>query len=401
LTIGKQQPTDGAIYTIGCVGQANHAFLSLKVDISNEDELLFLIDTGADISLLKGNKLIGTTEYDTEKGVKLKCVDGSPMENHGVLEAQIELHNSSVVHGIQLVNKQVDIPCDGILGRDFLQHAKAKVCYESQTVTLNGKEYKMVNETEKFGIRKHNKLKIGQIKLPPRTESIVRVPVKPESPLVGRTNRCEIQEGVIMAASLTKVMNGYAMTIILNTNDVEVNMQEPSVELDEIDPTWDRNCSTLFESQDRERKILTQLKLEHLNTEERKLLFQTCSAYQDIFYLPGDRLSSTDAAQHTITVETGTEPINTRPYRLPETQKVEVGKQVKKLLQEGTIEESSSPWNSPILVVPKRIDASGQQKFRLVVDYKGLNEKRWEIHIRYQTLQRFLSNWGKRNISPA
>jgi hypothetical protein len=39
----------------------------LKVDISSEDELLFLTDTGADISLLTGNKLIGTTEYDPEK----------------------------------------------------------------------------------------------------------------------------------------------------------------------------------------------------------------------------------------------------------------------------------------------------------------------------------------------
>jgi len=108
---------------------------------------------------------------------------------------------------------------------------------------------------------------------------------------------------------------------------------------------------------------------------ERKLLVQTCSDYQDIFYLPGDRLSSTDAARHTITVEPGTEPINSRPYRLPEAQKVEVGEQVKKLLLEGIIEESSSPWNSPILVVPKRIDASGQQMFRLVVDYRKLDKK--------------------------
>jgi hypothetical protein len=48
---------------------------------------------------------------------------------------------------------------------------------------------------------------------------------------------------------------------------------------------------------------------------------------------------------------------------------------VKKLLQEGIIEESISPWNSPILVVPKKIDASGEQKFRLVVDYSKLNKK--------------------------
>jgi len=109
--------------------------------------------------------------------------------------------------------------------------------------------------------------------------------------------------------------------------------------------------------------------LEHLNAEENKLLADTCLEYQDIFYLPGDRLSSTGAARHTVTVEPGTEPINTRPYRLPETQKVEVGEQVKKLLREGIIEKSNSPWSSPILLVPKKIDAGGQPKFRLVVDY--------------------------------
>ena len=51
-TIGKQQPTDDPVYSIGCIGRESHEFLRMKVDISNEDNLLFLIDTGADISLL-------------------------------------------------------------------------------------------------------------------------------------------------------------------------------------------------------------------------------------------------------------------------------------------------------------------------------------------------------------
>lgn len=126
-TIGKQQPTDGPVHSIGCIGETNLEFLRLKVYISKENYLLLLIDTGADINLLKGNKLIGTTEYDPEKKSKVKCVDGSPLETHGVVEANIELGNSSVRHEFQLVNKEVDIPCDGILGRDFLQRVKAKV----------------------------------------------------------------------------------------------------------------------------------------------------------------------------------------------------------------------------------------------------------------------------------
>jgi hypothetical protein len=70
----------------------------------------------------------------------------------------------------------------------------------------------------------------------------------------------------------------------------------------------------------------------------------------------------------------GTAPINTKPYRLPETQKAEIEKQVDKLLDEGIIQESNSPWNSPLLVVPKKTDASGEKKWRIVVDFRKFNE---------------------------
>jgi hypothetical protein len=170
-------------------------------------------------------------------------------------------------------------------------------------------------------------------------------------------------------------VDGYALTSVLNTNEVEMEVQEPVVELQEIEPLWERCCSAEFKSRDRERDILTQLRLDHLNAEEKKLLIGMCSDFSDIFYLPGDRLSSTEAVQHSINVVPGTAPINTRQYRLLEAQKVEVNKQVQKLLQEGIIEESNSPWNSPILIITKKPDASGQQKFRIVVDYRKLNEK--------------------------
>jgi hypothetical protein len=111
------------------------------------------------------------------------------------------------------------------------------------------------------------------------------------------------------------------MTSILNTNEVEMEVQEPVVELHEIEPEWKRCSSDEFKSQDRERDILTRLRLDHLNAEEKKLLIGACTDFFYIFYVPGDRLSSTGAAQHWINVEPWTEPINTRPYHLPEAQK--------------------------------------------------------------------------------
>jgi hypothetical protein len=44
-------------------------------------------------------------------------------------------------------------------------------------------------------------------------------------------------------------------------------------------------------------------------------------------------------------------------------------------LDVGNIVESNSTWNSPILVVLKRIGADGEQKWCPVVDFRSLNEK--------------------------
>lgn len=44
------------------------------------------------------------------------------------------------------------------------------------------------------------------------------------------------------------------------------------------------------------------------------------------------------------------------------------------MLTDGIIRPSISQWNAPLLIVPKKIDASGKQKLRIVIDFRKLND---------------------------
>jgi hypothetical protein len=50
---------------------------------------------------------------------------------------------------------------------------------------------------------------------------------------------------------------------------------------------------------------------------------------------------------------------------LPEAQQQEIKRQVTHILEDDVITPSSSGWNFPLLVVPKKLDASGKRRWRI------------------------------------
>lgn len=177
----------------------------------------------------------------------------------------------------------------------------------------------------------------------------------------GLIEKYEVSTGIV-TNSLTTVKNGYALTSSLNTNDHEVVIAEPRLKLARIGVTPQIKERVGKGRKNIRKAVLGKLRLEQLNSKEKEMLDNACLYYHDIFYLPKEKLSSTNAARYSMALVLETAPIHTRPYRLPEAQKAEIEREVEKLLDEGIIEESISPWNSPLLVVPKKTDASGEKK---------------------------------------
>lgn len=122
------------------------------------------------------------------------------------------------------------------------------------------------------------------------------------------------------------------------------------------------------------RDLFKQLRTDHLNNEEKTNLLKVIAEHQDVFFIEGENLTFTNAIKHKI-ITTDETPVHKKSYRYPFCHREEVQRQVLKMLEQGIIRHSSSPWTSPIWIVPKKADASGKKKWRLVVDYRKLNEK--------------------------
>ena len=106
----------------------------------------------------------------------------------------------------------------------------------------------------------------------------------------------------------------------------------------------------------------------HLETEEeRALLAQVLCENADVFSAPGRPLGRTDRVTHRI--DTGSSPPIRLPYRrLPLSKKQALEEEVDKMLEEGIITPSESPWASPVVMVTKK---DGTCCF--CIDYRRLN----------------------------
>ena len=97
-------------------------------------------------------------------------------------------------------------------------------------------------------------------------------------------------------------------------------------------------------------------------------LLEVLAKYRGAVALPGEPLGFSKVCEMKLELNPGTRPIALKPYRIPYSKEKILEAEISRLLAEGIIKPTVSPWSAPIVLV-KKSDGSS----RLCVDYRKLN----------------------------
>jgi hypothetical protein len=118
-----------------------------------------------------------------------------------------------------------------------------------------------------------------------------------------------------------------------------------------------------------EEEMKKNLKIGEVDDAQREEIDKLLQDYRSVLALSKTKLGKTSIVKHKI--DTGdTQPIAQKPYKVNEQNGKIIREEIEKMLKDGVIRESRSPWASPVVIVTKK---SGNPRF--CIDYRKINDK--------------------------
>lgn len=337
-------------------------------------QLTFLIDTGADISILKETKLYPETLYYTNTSVSISGVTSGSVDSIGKTDVNLFPNTiNQIAHDFHIVDESFPIPTDGILGIDFIRRFNCRLDFSKNELELNPSDFSFTiplldSGTEKFLIPARCEL-VRQLDIDINADSVIE--------------HKEIAPGVFIAGAIISKTSKFIRLLNTTSETIELDLKIDIKPLTDFiikkQPTTTiRKCATTASSNDDEAKRQENLRSrlnvpDHVSSNTRTKFFELCKKYADVFHLNDDKLSTNNFYEQRIN-PLGDEPVYVKNYRMPHASKAEILSQIQQMLENDIIEPSDSPYNSPILLVPKK-SPDGKKKWRLVVDFRQLNKK--------------------------
>lgn len=335
-----------------------------------ELNLKILIDTGSTRSFIKpdiANKYFNNSIR--KDPFKISTVHGTSIEKFSTLIPSSKIFKINQ-KPLKFYLFDFHNYFDCLLGIDNLTLLGANVNLNKNILSTPETEIKLLYHN----IMSHN---TNCIELQPRCEQVIKINIKNLKNGNGILPHMKFDSFEIPEC-LVKIENSQAICSIVNLSDSEksIDLSNPIEVVDfneyEVHQKNSQNFNNL--NFQKFKFDISKVRHEHLNSEERNAILGLLKEYSDIFHIEGNQLTFTSKIKHTINT-TDEIPVHTKSYRYPEIYRKEVQRQIHDMLDQKIIRPSFSPWSSPIWVVPKKADASGKKKFRIVCDFRKINLK--------------------------
>ena len=358
-------------------------------------KLYALVDSGADISLISReafDKIAAKNkfEFSTKNCVPLQTASGQRIKNFGTVVLEVKLAGFNKMYKFQIID---GLKNDVLLGNDFLSDFEVQLDFGQKTLNIEGNVIPL----------RPQRLTCESVSSLVRTTRQVTIPAQSYVEMSGQINRAQLidqecivqplsnapilgeEPGLCLVESVVKVGQNHSFpVVIVNTTGRDYTLPARSViGLAEVIKDPEACIATVEEFMESENaKSEGQLfanvsddvpetqkaDLSHVSEAQRQKITELLEKNADLFAKNDSELGRT----HLVTahIDTGDHPpIKQNPYRLPFLQRKLVEEHVDKMLKDGIIEPSQSPWASPIVIVDKK---DGTKRF--CVDYRALNK---------------------------
>lgn len=287
----------------------------------------------------------------------------------GSVKNSLFISNTEFFQTFHVVEDSFPIPCDGIVGLDFIKNNNCVLDYslnDPSWLVLRPNFTKKHCYTEIFDSPKPN-----AIILPARCEVARKINIKfNENEFFIPTQ--EIFTGVFVSNTITTKNNSIAK--FLNTTNENILLENYEIFAESLSEYDVLNIEPIKHTEERKEIVLDKLK-KNCPLQYQNSLIKLCSEYTDTFALSTDKVSCNNFYKQKLRLKDPT-PVYIKNYRVPHAHKPEIESQIQKLIDDDIVEPSVSEYNSPILLVPKKsLPGSKEKKWRLVIDYRQVNKR--------------------------
>ena len=292
---------------------------------------------------------------------------GKTMNISGSIDLKLSIQGSNMKQNFKVLNSKSYN--NVILGRDFMsKFPSVEFDFANGKVKLGTVWHQCVNVQREEITRVKDKVTIAS-----RSESVVNVKCNQSVALLTMdfeptqifgmpgvyATRCRVIPNLQGVFQIT-MLNTTANPIVINNRKC-IGKLHPVRETRQHQQTvLENELSSLFA---KDLCLGTDL-----SPEQRQQLVSLITKYEGIFASNPKKPSLVKNMKHRIITDDAL-PVNKKPHRIPHAWNDEVDKQIKEMLDNGIIRPSSSPWNSPIILVKKKDNST-----RFVCDFRGLND---------------------------